>query len=278
MTATCVIGRVVGRVAAGVVLVLTLALPCAAVTSTTDYGDLWYNAPAESQSGWGVNIAHQGDILFATLFVYGQDTRPHWYVASSVSATSGNAFSGQLFDVGSGTYFGAPWTGISGARTVGNIAFTFDSATTGSMTYTVDGVQVTKSIVRQTWRGDVLSGIYVGAVNGFGATCGNNGRIRIPGALVVTHTPPSFLMTLDFAVSATQTGRCTYRGNYAQTGSFGTVLGTYSCDVNGVVNAVTGTITLDEIRATRNGFTGRIAVVSPQCDYAGYFGGVKDSF
>jgi hypothetical protein len=44
------------------------------------------------------------------------------------------------------------------------------------------------------------------------------------------------------------------------------------------VNAVIGNFTVDEIRATRNGWLGRITVVSPNCDYAGYMGGVKDSF
>jgi hypothetical protein len=266
------------RIAAGLAF-LALALPAAATTATIDYGDLWYNSPAESQSGWGVNIAQQGDVLFVTLFIYGQDGKPHWYVASSVASTAANAFSGALFDIGSGTSFAAPWTGITGVRTAGSIAFTFDTATTGSMTYTIDNVQVTKSIVRQTWRSDVLSGTYVGGVTGSGPACGATGRIRIPGALVVTHTPPSIAMTLDFTVSTTQSGRCSYSGTYSQTGNVGSIAaGSYHCDVNGVVNAVTGNFTVDEIRTTRNGFSGRIAVVSPQCDYSGYIGGIKDQF
>ena len=262
---------------AAVAASLFVAVPAGAVTTLTDYGDLWYAAPAESQAGWGVNVAQQGDVLFATLFVYGADGTPRWYVAPSLASTAPTAFSGQLFTVGTGTWFGAPWTGISSVRAVGTIGFTFDSATTGSMTYTVDNTPVTKGIVRQSWRSDVLSGTYVGAVTGRGPTCGGSG-IRIPGALVVTHTPPSIVMTLDFAVSPTQTGRCTYRGNYSQAGSAGSFAGTYACDVNGVVNAVTGNVTMEEIRATRSGFNGRISVVSPQCDYTGYVGGVKDQF
>lgn len=266
------------RIAAGLAC-LALVPPASAVTSSTDYGDLWYNAPAESQGGWGVNIAQQGDILFVTLFVYGQDSRPHWYVASSVAATGANAFSGALFDIGSGTYFGVPWAGISGVRAAGNIAFTFDTAATGTMIYTIDNVAVTKSIVRQSWRADVLSGTYLGGVTGAGPACGAAGRVRVPGALVVTHTPPAIAMTIDFNVSATQNGRCSYTGTYAQTGSVGAITaGSYHCDVNGVVNAVTGTFTVDEIRATRNGFSGRLAVLSPQCDYNGYIGGIKDQF
>jgi len=260
---------------------LALAAPAAAATTTIDYSDLWYNAPAESEAGWGVNVAQQGETLFVTLFVYGSDGTPHWYVGSNVVATASNAFSGQLFNIASGTYFANPWAGIGSVQAVGNIAFTFNSATTGAMTYTVNNVQVTKNIVRQTWAGENLGGTYVGAVTGFGSTCGPTGRVRIPGALVVTHDTASaaVTMTLDFAVSPTQTGRCTYHGSYSKVGSMGTIgAGTYSCDVNGVVNAVVGNFTVDEIRATRNGWLGRITVVSPNCDYAGYMGGVKDSF
>ena len=81
---------------------------CASATTTTiDYGDLWYNAPAESQSGWGVNIAHQGNILFVSLFVYGSDGTPRWYVASDVVPTGAvNTFSGALFNIPTGTFFG----------------------------------------------------------------------------------------------------------------------------------------------------------------------------
>ena len=257
---------------------LALPLPATAVTATTDYADLWYAAPAESQAGWGVNVAHQGDILFTTLFVYGADGTPRWYVAPSLTSSGAGTFTGALFTVGSGTWFGAAWTGISGVRQVGTITLTFASPTTGSMSYAVDGVQVTRNIVRQSWRADVLTGTYVGAVTGSGSQCGPGQRIRIPGALVVTHTPPAINMTLDFAVSPTQTGRCTYDGTYSQAGSAGAITGTYRCDVNGVANAVVGTFTVDELRATRSGFNGRLAVVSPQCDYTGYIGGVKDQF
>jgi len=225
-----------------------------------------------------VNLAQQGDVIFATLFVYGQDRLPHWYVASNVASTGATTFTGDLFNIGTGTWFGAPWAGITPPQAVGSIAFAFDSSTHGTMTYSVNGVQVTKTIVRQTWRNDVLTGVYVGAVSGSGPQCGPTGRVRIPGALNVTHTPPSITMTLDFAVSP-NTGRCTYHGTYNQLGSMGRIdAGTYSCDVNGVVNAVVGNFTVDEIRVTRSGFLGRLAVVSPQCDYNGYLGGVKDQF
>ena len=89
--------------------------------------------------------------------------------------------------------------------------------------------------------------------------------------------PPAIAMTLDFSVPP-NSGRCSYQGTYSQTGSVGSISGgAYHCDVNGVSNAVTGSFSVDENRATRNGWLGRLAVVSPQCNYNGYMGGVKDT-
>ena len=257
-------------------LVAALSLPARATTTITDYEDIWYNAPAESQSGWGVNIAQQGEVLFATMFIYGSDNTPRWYVSTLQSAGDNVTFHGDLLGIGTGTYFAAPWAGIANVQTVGTMSFVFASATTGTMTYTVNGASVTKSIVRQSWGSDVLSGTYVGAVRGFGPNCGTTG-VRVPGTLTVSHTPPTISMTLDFNVPP-NSGRCSYQGTYSQVGSAGSISGgAYHCDVNGVANAVTGSFTVDEIRATRNGWLGRLAVVSPQCNYNGYIGGVKDT-
>ena len=38
------------------------------VTRANNYQDLWW-VPAES--GWGINISQQGDVMFATWFIYG---------------------------------------------------------------------------------------------------------------------------------------------------------------------------------------------------------------
>ena len=38
-----------------------------------NYQGVWWNAPPGSESGWGINFAHQGDSLFATWFTYDVD-------------------------------------------------------------------------------------------------------------------------------------------------------------------------------------------------------------
>jgi len=252
-----------------------LAFPAAAATQSTDFTDLWYNAPAESQSGWGVNVIQQHNTLFVTLFVFGSDNTPRWYVASNVVSTGTNTFSGQLFSVGTGTWFGAPWTGISGVQQVGGITFTFGTATTGTMVYSVDNVQVTKSIVRQTWAGENLTGNYIGGLVGTGNNCGVNGVI-VHGELTVQHGA-SLTMRTDFTNANGHPGTCNYAGSYSQVGSMGQINGgSYNCTINNQANVVVGTFSISEIKVTRNGFNGRISGSDNVCTYTGFFGGIRD--
>jgi lysyl endopeptidase len=112
----------------------------------TNYQDLWWN-PAES--GWGVNITHQGNTLFATLFTYDASGKGIWLVASA-PLTGTATYSGSLSRTTGPVFNASPWTGIQ-ATPVGTMTFSFASGNSGTMTYTVDGVSVTKSIQRQTF-------------------------------------------------------------------------------------------------------------------------------
>jgi hypothetical protein len=58
---------------------------------------LWWRAPAASESGWGVNITHQGNILFVTWFTYDLDGSGMWLVMSEGAKTGDNTYSGTLF-------------------------------------------------------------------------------------------------------------------------------------------------------------------------------------
>ena len=79
-------------------------------------------APAGTESGWGINVAHQGDVIFTTWFTYDATGKAWWLsmtanpTAAGVNSctlyqTSGPAFSAMPFDpsqvtrtlVGSGT-------------------------------------------------------------------------------------------------------------------------------------------------------------------------------
>jgi C-terminal processing protease CtpA/Prc len=118
------------------------------VNSTTEITGLWWNA---NESGWGVTLTQQYDIIFATLFTYNDDGSPTWYFASDCRVTVSGC-SGELFRATGGAEITAEW----GDRTidvedVGFISFTFSSDGVGRMTFTINGEVGVKEITRQEW-------------------------------------------------------------------------------------------------------------------------------
>ena len=209
--------------------------------------------------------------------MYGTDDTPRWYVGPNTGTQGANAFTGPLYTV-TGSYFVVPWTGAF-ANQVGDISFSFSSATTGTLTYSVNSVTVTKNIVRQTWKNNVLTGNYVGGTTAFGSGCGGNGGVLISGFMTVSQSTPSITMVVNFSTATQQPGRCTYSGSYTQTGSLGNIDGgTFNCTIGGVGNALVGSFSIAEITNSRNGFNGRFTGQDQFCSYSGYFGGIKDVF
>jgi hypothetical protein len=118
---------------------------------STNYSDLWWRAPAGSESGWGVNIQHQGDILFATWFTYDANGKGLWLAMSNGNRTGPGTYAGALYRT-TGTPFSSPWNPAQfGFSQAGMATFTFSDFYTGTFTYTLDGVTQSKPIVRQVY-------------------------------------------------------------------------------------------------------------------------------
>lgn len=109
--------------------------------------DLWWN-PA--QPGWGINIAHQEDTLFATLFTYAANGQGLWLVMPDARQDSTGTYSGPLYRTRGVSFDASPWSAIQSTQ-VGTMSLTFDDGNTGQLNYTIDGVSVSKSIVRQVF-------------------------------------------------------------------------------------------------------------------------------
>lgn len=109
--------------------------------------DLWWN-PA--QSGWGINIAHQENTLFATLFTYAANGQGLWLVMPEGRPDSTGTFSGALYRTRGPAFDASPWSAIQSTQ-VGTMSLTFDDGNAGQLNYTVDGVSVSKSIMRQVF-------------------------------------------------------------------------------------------------------------------------------
>ena len=122
-----------------------------ATAATINYQGLWWNA---SESGWGINFAHQGDVIFATWFTYDTAGKPWWLIAE-LHKTLAGAYKGDVSTV-SGPAFGAPAFDSSKVKetVVGTMTVAFTSATQGSLDYTVNGVTRTKPIAKQLFGAD----------------------------------------------------------------------------------------------------------------------------
>jgi len=63
------------------------------LAAATNYQDLWW---VPTESGWGVNFAHQGNLMFATWYTYGTNTAPLWLSALMTRQGTSNVYTGSL--------------------------------------------------------------------------------------------------------------------------------------------------------------------------------------
>jgi hypothetical protein len=119
------------------------------LTLAYNYQDLWWAAPAGSEMGWGVNLTHQGDAIFATWFTYDLDRTPLWLFVTALKTAQG-IYSGTLYRTTGPPFNSVPFdpTKVVGTA-VGTATFTFTDGNTGTFDYTVNGVTQTKAITRE---------------------------------------------------------------------------------------------------------------------------------
>lgn len=115
--------------------------------NATNYQDLWWSTGG-SEAGWGINLAHQGDVIFATWFTYDAQGDPMWLSATTSKSAQG-VYGGSLLRT-TGPSFGAvPFDAALVQRSsVGSVTLVFSNGNAGSFAYTLDGVSQVKSIAR----------------------------------------------------------------------------------------------------------------------------------
>ena len=236
---------------------------------TTDFSDLWWN-PAES--GWGMQLVQQDNVVFATVFVYATDGNPTW-VTAQLTYNGGGVFTGPLYAT-TGPYFGGVFNPANvGIRQAGSMTFTALSVQSGTVSYSVDGVSVSKQLQRQTLKADNYNGAYYIALNLTQSACSNpanNGSLT--GALGISISQTATAMSMVWAFTTNDV--CTYNGSYSQSGKFGRFSGPYSC-----TTGETGNMTFFEMTNRIGMLSGRLAGQSDTagCAYTGRFTGIDPS-
>ncbi|HUL55434.1 MAG TPA: hypothetical protein VLT60_00455 [Usitatibacter sp.] len=268
--------RFLARRVAALLALAAFALPAGATSTGIDYTDQWWGGPSES--GWGVNFIEQGTTIFATLFVYGADQTPRWYVATLDSGGT-QTFTGPLYST-TGPYFGAGSFDHNavGVTQVGTMTVVFPSGYNGTLNYTVSGVSVTKSILRQTFKANSIAGSYVGGVTTTASNCHNgatNGAAYFTGGITVTQNGQNVSIAVGFYTSTGAPAVCTYNGVLTPQGVLAQIAnGTFSCVVSGTTTNG-GTFNADNISMVQSGFMGQFTGSDQYCNYTGYIGGVK---
>jgi hypothetical protein len=254
---------------------LAAALLAAAIPAHAGkYSDLWFNP---EESGWGMNVVQQGDTAFVTLFVYGADGKPAWYVAPAAQVTaigSGNLplFRGMLYRTEGPAHTGPFDPSRVKAFGVGELFLETLSSGRIRVTYTTEGTgEIVKEVQRQTWQLPPLAANYTGQFIL---------RLTIPGStpfgthayhgemLVGVGDDGQAFMRVDDALGP----RCEYRGPLVQSGRFARITGTFGC-IGG--DFTDGTFEITDFEVTEHGISGFLRKSSPALNGSGRFAAVR---
>lgn len=263
--------RTFHRALCALILIAFLPYQSAIATSfSTDQSDLWY-IPAES--GWGMQLVQRGNVIFATLFVYGENGAPTWYVAT-MSGADGLTWTGDLYAT-TGPWFGTvPFNPSNVVATkVGTMTWTAQGPFMGNVSYSVNGVHVSKNVVRESLVLDDYSGTYLAAVHAAVTGCTNPADnlppTDFPVLFTITVTQSAQSVTIMF--SSLGSG-LSITGTLSQSGQFGTVLGTYT-DSTGEI----GNVSVTNLIVQENALTGSFTENSTNqgCVTVGNFAGMR---
>jgi hypothetical protein len=245
---------------------LSLIEPARATSYSTDQSDIW---SAVGEDGWAIQFIQRASTIFATIYVYDASTNPIWYSATlEADKATPLLWKGDLY-VTRGPWFGAaPFNSAAvQLRKVGTMTWLPTRVSSGTLTYDVDGVVVTKELQRYLIHYDTLSGSYYGGFVYFSGCTNSGGAVTTElASFSVAQTGLNVTITESIIAG----GSCTYSGTYSQAGQMGLINGTFSCS-----NGVSGTFQLAEIQVTISGITGRLSNTSQSCNAVGRFGGVR---
>jgi len=127
--------------------ILTRAITGGTPAAPLNATGLWWNP---SESGWGINFSHQGDIIFATWFTYDAQGKPWWLIAL-LSRSADGVYSGPVSTVAGPLFNSVPFGPAPVETEVGTMTATFAGAKQATIAYSVNGTAQTKAIQPQAF-------------------------------------------------------------------------------------------------------------------------------
>ncbi|MEO8101611.1 MAG: Ig domain-containing protein [Betaproteobacteria bacterium] len=119
-------------------------------SGVADYTDMWW--VGSSEDGWGMSITQHGLLQFNVIFAYDNAGRPLWYVMPGGSWNANQtAFTGALYQPTSSPFSNYNRAQFVPGSPVGSATVTYLSNSTATLTFTINGINGTKSIRRQVF-------------------------------------------------------------------------------------------------------------------------------
>ncbi len=113
-----------------------------------DYTDLWWN-PAES--GWGISIHVKRQAIFGAWFAYDATGKPTWYALQGGGWRSPRSYTGAIYATNAAPNSGVgPLSNLTFSL-VGNGTLDFDGYDNATFSYTVNGIEGYKNIIREVF-------------------------------------------------------------------------------------------------------------------------------
>jgi len=114
-----------------------------------NYTDTWWHAPYGSVGGWGLNVAHQDDVVFATWFTFKADGTGEWIAMPDAIRVARGTYAGTLYRMQGPPLRPGKWDASKVTATpVGTAMLNFPDPDYGTFTYTLDGVTQSRDIGR----------------------------------------------------------------------------------------------------------------------------------
>ena len=117
-----------------------------------NYQGMWWASPAGSESGWGIDLAHQGSAIFGAFFSYDANGNAQWFVLPRLDWNAGGEFAGNVYRVTGPSYTSATFDASKVAPSaIGTAWLRFNGSNDAFITAVVDGRRFSKRITRQVF-------------------------------------------------------------------------------------------------------------------------------
>lgn len=115
--------------------------------AVVNYQDLWWNP---SESGWGLTIAHQGDVMFVAWFTYDAKGNGQWLMMPDLRRVGlSDTFRGTIYRARGNVFSAVPWDPKSVLSVAaGTATLAFHNAREADFLYTLDGISQVKRVER----------------------------------------------------------------------------------------------------------------------------------